>query len=250
MDSDIMQVPVTEDSRFEVTVESLQHSEKMPDVLVIANPSNPTGIVYREDTLLFLFEYLSSRDKVLVVDEIYSGLTYNEKSKTALSISDNIIVIDGFSKTYAMTGFRLGWMVIPEELIGPIQKCAQNLFISPPSLSQYSALSALDSAGEVDFMRKAYKERRDFIVPRLRNLGFSVPVYPDGAFYVYAGIERWGIDSMDFAERALTEAGVALTPGYDFGVFRADTHVRFSYANSMDRLIIGCDRLEDWLKTL
>ncbi|MBA4390198.1 MAG: aminotransferase [Syntrophus sp. (in: bacteria)] len=250
MDAEILQIPVSEDSRFEITVENLQHTEKLPDVLVLANPSNPTGIIYREETLFSLYEYLSSRDRVFVVDEIYSGLFHNKKPRTALSISDNIIVINGFSKTYAMTGFRLGWMVIPENLIRPVQKCAQNLFISPPSLSQYSALSAFDNAGEIDAMRKAYKERRDFIVPRLRNIGFSIPIYPDGAFYVYAGIERWGIDSMDFVERALVEAGVALTPGYDFGVFGASTHIRFSYTNSMERLKIGCDRLEDWLKTL
>ena len=245
-----LHIPVSEDSRFEITVEGLQSAENLPDMLVIANPSNPTGVIYREETLLSLHEYLSSRDRVFVVDEIYSGLYYDKKPRTALSISDNIIVINGFSKTYAMTGFRLGWMVIPENLIRPVQKCAQNLFISPPSLSQYSALSAFDNTEEIDAMRITYKERRDFIVPRLRNLGFSIPQYPDGAFYVYAGIERWGIDSMDFVERALVEAGVALTPGYDFGLFRADTHIRFSYTNSMERLIIGCDRLEDWLKTL
>jgi len=250
VDADILQVPVSEDSRFEITAEHLEGAEKPPDVLVLANPSNPTGVIYRDETLSSLYEYLSSRGSLFVVDEIYSGLSYDKKPKTALAISDSIIVINGFSKTYAMAGFRLGWMVVPEDLVRPLQKCAQNVFISPPSISQYAALSAFDSSGEIDNMRKAYEDRRDFVVPRLKNLGFSVPIYPDGAFYVYAGIEKWGLDSMDFVERALTEARVAITPGYDFGAFRAGSHVRFSYADNLERLKMGCDRLELWLKTL
>ena len=144
-------------------------------------------------------------NSLFIVDEIYSGLSYDKKPETALAISDNIIVVSGFSKTFAMTGFRLGWMVVPEPLVRPLQKCAQNLFISPPSISQYAALSAFDNPDEIDIMRKTYEERRNFMVPRLKSLGFSIPVYPDGAFYIYAGIEKWGIDSMDFVNKALTE---------------------------------------------
>jgi aspartate/methionine/tyrosine aminotransferase len=250
VDADILQVPVSDDSRFQITVDHLRRVERQPDALVLANPSNPTGIIYGNEALSSLYKYLFLHDGLFIVDEVYSGLSYDKKPETALAISDNIIVISGFSKTFAMTGFRLGWMVVPDLLVRPLQKCAQNLFISPSSISQYAALSAFDNPDEIDIMRKTYEERRNFMVPRLKNLGFSIPVYPDGAFYIYAGIEKWKIDSMDFAHRALAEARVAITPGYDFGKFRAGAHVRFSYTEDLEKLKTGCDRLELWLKTL
>jgi aspartate/methionine/tyrosine aminotransferase len=250
VDADTLQIPVSEDSGFEITVEHLKQIERVPDALILANPSNPTGTIYEDARLYSLYQHLSLRNSVFVVDEIYAGLSYDKKPATALTISDNIIVVGGFSKTFAMTGFRLGWMVVPESLVRPLQKCAQNLFISPPSISQYAALSAFDNPDEIDIMRKTYRERRDFLVPRLKSLGFSIPLCPDGAFYIYSGIGKWNIDSMDFANRALSEARVAITPGYDFGIFRAGAHVRFSYTESLEKLAKGCDRLELWLKTL
>ena len=250
VDADILQIPVSEDSRFEITVEHLERTDGSPDLLVLSNPSNPTGTIYSNESLSLLYEYLTLHNGVFIVDEIYSGLSYDKKPSSALSISDNIIVVGGFSKTFAMTGFRLGWMIVPEPLIRPLQKCAQNLFISPPSISQYAAISAFDNPAEIDTMRKTYEERRNFLVPRLKSIGFSIPVYPDGAFYVYAGIEKWNIDSMDFVNKALSEAHVAITPGYDFGKFQANIHVRFSYTENIEKLQAGCDRLELWLKTL
>ena len=157
-------------------------------------------------------------------------------------------MVNGFSKNYAMTGWRLGWMVIPEVLVRPVQKLAQNVFISPPSISQHAALHAFGLDNELAAMRETYRERRDFMLSRLKSLGFRIPVDPEGAFYIYAGIEKWAIDSMEFAERALKEAKTAITPGYDFGSFRAGEHIRFSYANSMERLKEGCLRIEQWLK--
>jgi len=149
-----------------------------------------------------------------------------------------------------MTGWRLGWMVVPPALVRPIQKIAQNVFISPPSISQYAAMYAFDEADELENMRKTYEERRDFMLPQLKRLGFSIPVDPEGAFYIYAGIDKWGLDSMEFVEKALREARVALTPGYDFGSYKAGSHIRFSYANNMNRLKAGCERLERWLRIL
>lgn len=250
VDAHVLSLPVSEETRFEVTVEETDRLKKPPDVLIISNPSNPTGIVYRDETISELYKYLSHRGSLLIVDEIYSGLTYGRRAKTSLSIAEDIIVVNGFSKTHAMTGWRLGWMIVPPKLVRPIQKLAQNVFISPPSISQYAAMGAFDVADELEAMRKTYHKRRDFMLPRLKKLGFHIPVDPEGAFYIYAGIDRWELDSMEFVEKALNEAKVALTPGYDFGSYKAGSHIRFSYANNLNMLKTGCERLEAWLHTL
>jgi aspartate/methionine/tyrosine aminotransferase len=247
MDGEILPLPVTEQTGYGLTEEHFRETKEVPTLVVLSNPANPTGNIYSDEALSGIHRHLASRRAVLVVDEIYSGLTYGRPLRTALAISDEIVVVNGFSKTYAMTGWRLGWMVVPKTLVRPIQRVAQNVFISPPSVSQYAAIHAFSGLEEVTAMRETYKDRRDYMLPRLRSLGFRIPLDPEGAFYIYAGIEKWGIDSMEFVERALTEAKVALTPGYDFGAFRAGSHVRFSYANSMERLESGCDRLEKWL---
>jgi len=249
-DAGILPIPVSVDSHFEITAEQLKKMKKIPNLFAISNPSNPSGIVYREGTLDELYSYLSYRDSLLIVDEIYSGLSYGRKAKTALTIADDIIVINGFSKTFAMTGWRLGWMVVPQSLVRPIQNIAQNVFISPPTISQYAALFAFETEDELALMRQTYNERRGFLLPRLKELGFRIPVDPEGAFYIYAGIEKWGLDSMEFTERALSSAKVACTPGYDFGSFRASSHIRFTYASSIEMLKVGCERLKVWLKTL
>ena len=248
--AEIVPIPINEETFFEVTADHLRALTSLPQVLLVSTPTNPTGIIYRHETVRNLYEYLTEQERVLIVDELYNGLYYKERPKTALTISDNIIVINGFSKTHAMTGWRLGWMVVPEELVRPVQKVAQNVFISPPSISQYAALKAFHVEEDLEGMRKTYQARRDFMIPALKEIGFSIPVEPEGAFYIYADISRWGIDSMEFVERALMEAKVALTPGYDFGSYKAGSHVRFSYANSLDMLKLGCERLDVWLKSL
>lgn len=250
VDAQVSTIPVSEETRFEVTPQHLERMERVPDVLLLSSPSNPTGIIYREETLLHLHDFLVSRGGILIIDEIYTGLSYIDKPKTSLAIADDIIVVNGFSKIYAMTGWRLGWMIIPHDLIRPIQKLAQNIFISPPSISQYAAIRAFDVNDEVEYMCSTYLQRRDFLLPRLKELGFRIPIDPEGAFYIYAGIEKWGLDSMEFVMKALEEAKVALTPGYDFGSFRAGSHIRFSYANSLEKLYEGCLRLDRWLKSL
>lgn len=141
-------------------------------------------------------------------------------------------------------------MVVPKELVRPIQRVAQNVFISPSTVAQYAALAALDAEDEVEAMKNAYRQRRDFLFPRLSEIGFELPAWPDGAFYIYAKIEKWGMDSMTFVERALAEAKVAITPGYDFGSYMAGSHVRFSYATMVPRLAEGCRRLEQWIGSL
>ena len=245
-----LSLPVDKSSRFELMASQIDGLKGTPHLTIVANPSNPTGIVYREGSIARLNEAVRARKGLLVVDEIYSGLTYGATFKTALALSDEVIVVNGFSKTFAMTGWRLGWMVVPPSLVRPIQKVAQNIFISPPTVSQYAALAAFEAVDDLKRMKETYRQRRDFLLPQLRRLGFTVPVDPEGAFYIYTDIGRWGIDSMTFVERALREARVALTPGYDFGSHLAGSHIRFSYANSMERLQEGCKRLEAWLKSL
>jgi aspartate/methionine/tyrosine aminotransferase len=249
-DAEVRSIPVSPETGFAVTVQQLTASGKTPDLLVISNPANPTGAVTREETILSLGRAMEKNGGAFVVDEIYRGLVYGTPAGTALALSDRIIVVDGFSKVFAMTGWRLGWMVVPEELVRPIQIVAQNVFISPPTLSQYAAEKAFDSVQEIEHMRKSYEQRRDFLLPELRKLGFRIPLDPAGAFYVYAGIEHWGMDSREFADRALKEAKVAITPGYDFGSYRAGDHVRFAYATGVEKLQLGCERLAKWLKTL
>lgn len=240
-------IPVSYKTRFQLTPEHIKDLETPPDLIVISNPSNPTGTVYDQENLKNLYNIISEIGGVMVVDEIYSGLSYIGKISSAASISDEIIIVNGFSKTYAMTGWRLGWMVIPDWLVRPVQKIAQNVFISPPSVSQYAALKAFEVADDLERMRQTYKQRRDFMLSELSQMGFHIPVTPEGAFYIYAGIKKWGIDSMEFVGRALEEAKVAVTPGYDFGTYRAGEHIRFSYANSLERLKEGCRRLRLWL---
>jgi aspartate/methionine/tyrosine aminotransferase len=250
VEADVLTLPVAAETGYQVLPRQIETLKACPDVLILCNPSNPTGTVYQEDTVAQIYRLLSARDSVLVVDEIYGGLSYGKTVRTALGLGDNIVVVNGFSKTHAMTGWRLGWMVVPLELVRPIQKVAQNVFISPPSIAQHAAVHAFDVGAALEEMRRTYKERRDYMLPQLRRLGFRIPVDPEGAFYIYAGIDGWGLDSMVFVERALAEAKVAITPGYDFGSYRAGSHVRFSYANSLERLKEGCERLERWLQTL
>lgn len=245
-----LHVPVSEETGYQLTAEHIAQSNQAPNVVVLANPGNPTGILYEEETLRSLLSHVSSIDGRLIIDEIYSGLVYGRDFHSALALSDEAIVINGFSKTYAMTGFRLGWMVVPSGLVRSIQKCAQNLFISPPSISQYAALRAFDDSIGLQQMLHMYEKRRDYVLSRLAELGFSIPKRPDGAFYIYAGIEKWQMDSMEFVGRALSEAHVAITPGYDFGQYRAGSHVRFSYTENLETLSEGLDMLGSWLRVL
>jgi aspartate/methionine/tyrosine aminotransferase len=249
-DSNICAIPVDKETGYTITIEHLKALESLPDVLILSSPSNPTGAVYKEERVREIYEYLSKNGKILIVDEIYKGLVYDFEVKTSLTISDEIIVVNGFSKTHAMTGFRIGWMIVPQDLIKYIQKCSQNVFICPPSISQYAALSAFSSEKNLLAMREEYKKRRDFLYSELISMGFSVPFLPQGAFYIYAGIERWGLDSMDFCRRALLEANVAITPGYDFGDYKAASYVRFSYAEKMERIEEALKRLRSWLRAI
>ena len=213
--------------------------------IMLASPSNPTGTTIPAGELREIIEFAGSRGGFALVDEIYHGLTYGEPVPTALSLGEEIFVVNSFSKYFNMTGWRLGWLVVPPGLVREIEKLAQNAFICASAPAQYAALAAfLPGTLEVLEARRAeFQRRRDFLVPALRSLGFSVPVVPQGAFYIYAGCERFAEDSWEFAMRLLDEAGVAITPGLDFGTNHPERHVRIAYTRSMEELGEGVERI-------
>ncbi len=213
--------------------------------IMLASPSNPTGTTIPEGELRKIVEFAGSKGGFALVDEIYHGLTYGEPVPTALSLGEEIFVVNSFSKYFNMTGWRLGWLVVPQSHVREIEKLAQNVFICASAPAQYAALAAfLPGTLEVLEARRAeFQRRRDFMVPALRSLGFSVPVVPQGAFYIYAGCERLAGDSWEFAMRLLDEAGVAITPGLDFGTNRPERHVRIAYTRSMEELEEGVERI-------
>ncbi len=213
--------------------------------IVINSPSNPTGTILSRDKIKAVAEL----GITIVSDEIYHGLTYGEKAASILEYTDNAFVLNGFSKRYAMTGWRLGYVVAPKGFIRPLQKLQQNFLISAHSISQWAAISALkDARQDVENMRGIYNQRRIFMLEGLKNLGFKVMFEPKGAFYIFANIENLHQDCMDFCKALLEEAGVALTPGIEFGG-RFKTFVRFSYANSLEKIKLGLERIKVYIKT-
>lgn len=217
--------------------------------VLLASPANPTGSIIARDELEKISKVVQARNGFLITDEIYHGLHYgNENVTTALEFDS--IVINSFSKYFGMTGWRLGWLVVPDEAIDLVEKLAQNLFICPSSISQYAALAAFtDEARTImESQRHAFEERRDLMVSGLRDLGFGVPEVPGGAFYVYARLpEHVNEHSETYCMRLLEEFGVAVTPGTDFGFYKADRHVRFSYANNVDNLNRALQRIGESL---
>ncbi len=207
--------------------------------ILVNSPANPTGAVLSADTLKALAEL----GPLVVSDEIYHGLTYVGEERTILEFSDRAVVLNGFSKRYAMTGWRLGFIILPADLVRPMEVMAQNFFISAADFVQHAAIAALREAGpEVERMRRLYDRRRRYLVSALRELGFGVPVEPAGAFYVLADARRWGENSLELARRILRGAHVAVTPGVDFGP-AAEGHLRFSYTAPEERIAEAVARL-------
>jgi len=250
-------IPTTAAERFQLSAAKVQAAwnEKTRGVL-LASPSNPTGTSIDPAELRRIHDVVRSRGGVTMIDEIYLGLSHDEAyGQTALSISNEIISINSFSKYFNMTGWRLGWLVVPEALVDVIERLAQNLFICASTVSQQAALACFeaDSLALYEHRRAEFKARRDYFIPALNDLGLTVPVMPDGAFYAWADCSaacaKLGLkDSWDFAHAALHQAHVAITPGRDFGTFETAHFVRFSTANSMDELHTAIARLKAWLK--
>ncbi len=217
--------------------------------LVLASPSNPTGTMVNAAELGRIAAAVAERRGFLIVDEIYQGLVYGQPASTALAATQDCLVINSFSKYFGMTGWRLGWFVAPEACVREMERFAQNAFICASVPAQYAALAAFrpDTLAILEARREEFERRRDFIVPALRALGFIVPVMPEGAFYVYADCSRFTADSRTFALQLLEEAGVAATPGIDFGRHAAARHIRFAYTRGMEELQEGMERLAKFL---
>ena len=245
-----MGVPVGPTTQYQLSAGLIERawSERTRGVL-IASPSNPTGTEVPADELRSIAACVARRGGRLVVDEIYLSLTYDGGPQSALSIArehaDEMFVVSSFSKYFNMTGWRLGWVVAPERHVRDLEKLAQNLYISPPTVSQRAALACFnpETIALVEERRRAFRERRDYLVPALRELGFGVPVMPTGGFFVYADSSRFAVDSQVFCRDLLQAVGVAITPGVDFGHHRPEAHVRLAYTIAMPKLEDGVERL-------
>lgn len=258
MEGEAVGVPVGPQTDYQLSADLLEANWRERSVAaLLASPSNPTGTLVSSDSLQAMHRVVEKRGGCLIVDEIYHGLIYDRcegeegVAQTALAISDQLFVINSFSKYFCMTGMRLGWLVAPEGYVRAIDKLAQNVFLAAPTLSQHAALAAFEPATRVilDQQRAAFRQRRDYLLPALRELGFAIPTTPQGAFYLYADCSRFSDDSATFAADLLEQAGVAVTPGKDFGSNAPQRHLRFAYTTSMRELEKGVARLAKFLSS-
>lgn len=245
--------PVTleigEETRFAPTAAMLEaaHREKKIDGALFMSPANPTGAMIAAEELARICGFCDEAGIVFVSDEIYHGLEYDMRAQTALRFSNRAIVVNSFSKYYAMTGWRLGWLAAPDELMRPLERLQQSLAICAPTISQRAALAAFDATEELEANRVAYARNRALLVDRLPKMGLPNFAPADGAFYIYADVSRFTGDSMDFCRRMLREAGVATTPGVDFDARRGAKTLRISYAGAEADVAEGAARIEAWL---
>jgi aspartate/methionine/tyrosine aminotransferase len=217
--------------------------------MIVASPGNPSGTMLDFDALKALIDHCAAHDIAFISDEIYHGLHYGDRAVSALEISDEVYVINSFSKYFSMTGWRVGWMVVPPDHVRLVERLAQNMFICPPHASQIAALAALDCVPELEANRAVYAQNRQVMLEGLRAAGFTKIAPPDGAFYVYADVSDFTNDSLAFSSQILAEAGVAVTPGLDFDPKRGGQTMRFSYARSTAEITEGLARLATFMAT-
>lgn len=257
VEGQVNNIPVDAAAQYQLNAQHIeQYWDDHTAMALVASPSNPTGTVLTESELKNLAAAVASKSGHLVVDEIYHGLTYDGfHAPTALSVSDQVFVVNSFSKFFGMTGWRLGWLVVPDGYTEVMDKLAQNLFLAAPTMSQYAALAAFqaNTLAILEERRQAFEQRRNTLLPLLRETGFSIPVTPQGAFYLYADCSAFLTDeipdSMALSQSLLQQAGVAMTPGLDFGHYRANTHCRFAYTNDVQRLIEAVERIQKIIQT-
>lgn len=218
------------------------------DGLLVASPANPSGTMVTPEALRALCELADGEDLRFISDEIYHGLTYDAHAETALRFTDRAITVNSFSKFYSMTGWRVGWVVLPEDLLRPFERLAQNLFISVPALSQVAAMAAFDCGDELEANRAVYARNRDLLARRLPEIGLGGFLPMDGAFYAYVDVSAYCEDSAEFADRLLHEAGVAVTPGADFDPEQGHRHIRLSYAGPHGEIAEAVTLIGEWLR--
>ena len=240
-------IQTSEAARYQPTPHDLEGLEL--DGLMVASPANPSGTMLGFAELKDLIDACHAKSTAFISDEIYHGIEYEAKAVTALEISDDVYVINSFSKYFSMTGWRVGWMVVPPDHVRRIERLAQNMFICPPHASQIAALAALDCEDELQANLAVYAENRRLMLEGLPDAGFDRIAPPDGAFYVYADISHLTNDSLGFCKQILDQAGVAVTPGMDFDKQRGNGTLRFSYARSTDDIREGLKRLKAFMET-
>ncbi|AMB87143.1 aminotransferase [Pseudomonas agarici] len=245
-------VPVGPEVRYQLTGELLDRHWNEDSVgALVASPANPTGTLLNRDELAGLSRAIKAHNGHLVVDEIYHGLTYGCDAASVLEVDDSAFVLNSFSKYFGMTGWRLGWLVAPPEAVADLEKLAQNLYISAPSMAQHAALACFEpqTLSILEERRAEFRRRRDFLLPALRELGFGIAVEPEGAFYLYADVSAFGGDAFAFCEYFLETEYVAFTPGLDFGRHLSGQHVRFAYTQSLPRLQEAVERIARGLRS-
>ena len=247
---EVVEIPTTMETRHAITPEMLERVHRATPLagLLVASPANPSGTMMTPEALGELTGAAEGLGIRFVSDEIYHGLVYEGVAETALRFSDDAIVVNSFSKYYCMTGWRVGWLVLPDDLVRPVERLAQSLYISPPDLSQRAAIAAFEASEELEAVRAGYAANRRLLLDRLPALGFEDHYPVDGAFYVYASVRRFANDSSAFGARMLAEAGVAATPGIDFDRERGHGFMRFSFAGRHEDMIEATERLARWLK--
>lgn len=244
---EVVRIPAGPDTRFQIDAGMLDSVPNLAGV-VAASPSNPTGSLLQDHALKALAEACDARGIRLISDEIYHGLIYEGKAGCAAAYSDSAIVINSFSKYFSMTGWRIGWMIMPEELAGPVQRLAANFFISAPGVSQVAAMAALDCTAELEANKAVYAANRELLLKRLPEIGIGNIAPPDGAFYVYADVGDLTNDSIAFCRKLLNDTGVAITSGLDFDPDRGNRTIRLSYCGRRDDIAAAMDRMGDWLR--
>jgi aspartate/methionine/tyrosine aminotransferase len=251
LNGEVRAVNVDESSNYQLTAELIeQHWTKNTVGVILASPSNPTGTLISDYDLQSIVKTVDQYDGLIFMDEIYHGLIYgNEKASSIVNFTDKAFVINSFSKFYGMTGWRVGWCVVPKAYVTYVDNFAQNIFLAAPTPAQHAALAAFaaETQAILEQRRQAFQQRRDFLLPAIKALGFKVKSEPQGAFYIYADCSALTDDSGQFAEQLLEQAGVAITPGMDFGENRHKQHVRFAYTTSLERLELGVQRIKGFL---
>src|SRR3954469_17368715 len=242
-------IPISEATRWSITIDALLEAHRRAPLkgVLVASPANPTGTMMRPEALAELIAAAEGEGIRFISDEIYHGLDYAFPAETAAKFSDNAVIINSFSKYFCMTGWRVGWMVVPEALARPVERLQQNLAISVPTLSQLAATAAFEGRAEMDDVKHGYEENRRILVAGLPQAGLAEFLPVDGAFYLYADVSHFTDDSLDFAKRMLEEAGVAATPGIDFDPVDGKHFVRFCYAGSAPDMREAVHRIGRWL---